>query len=201
MCTSCDRGIEGQYLETDARTKFHPRCFTCTTCRVVLRDDYYEFNGQRYCDRHAQSAAAPPRNFLGPGGYQPRMEKRRTRLMMMAWTTSLMPSRVDPHYLLSCSRFSFVNRFPALLSAWTFYFIRYIPGQSACLQLRSVYPIYSVRYTFAIFSVILSERNACRLGSRFDTPYTLSLLFFGRAHEHWPTYRPYEVRLGLYISL
>jgi hypothetical protein len=84
MCTSCDRGIEGQYLETDARTKFHPRCFTCTTCRVVLRDDYYEFNGQRYCDRHAQSAAAPPRNFLGPGGYQPRMEKRRTRLMMMA---------------------------------------------------------------------------------------------------------------------
>jgi hypothetical protein len=84
MCSACDRGIEGQYLETDARTKFHPRCFTCTTCRVVLRDDYYEFNGQRYCDRHAQSAAAPPRNFLGPGGYQPRMEKRRTRLMMMA---------------------------------------------------------------------------------------------------------------------
>jgi hypothetical protein len=84
MCSSCDRGIEGQYLETDARTKFHPRCFTCTTCRVVLRDDYYEFNGQRYCDRHAQSAAAPPQNLLGPGGYRPRMEKRRTRLMMMA---------------------------------------------------------------------------------------------------------------------
>jgi hypothetical protein len=84
MCASCDRGIEGQYLETDARTKFHPRCFTCTTCRVVLKDDYYEFNGQRYCDRHAQSAAAPAQNFLGPGGYRPRMEKRRTRLMMMA---------------------------------------------------------------------------------------------------------------------
>jgi hypothetical protein len=84
VCASCDCGIEGQYLETDASTKFHPKCFTCTTCRVVLRDDYYEFNGQRYCDRHARSAATPPRNLLGPGGYQPRMEKRRTRLMMMA---------------------------------------------------------------------------------------------------------------------
>lgn len=83
VCASCNRGIEGQYLETDARTKFHPRCFTCTTCRIVLRDGYYEFNGRRYCDRHAQSAAAPPQNFLGPGGYRPRMEKRSTRLMMM----------------------------------------------------------------------------------------------------------------------
>ncbi|KAL5119975.1 hypothetical protein ACEQ8H_002073 [Pleosporales sp. CAS-2024a] len=84
VCPSCNHGIEGQYLETDTRTKFHPRCFTCTTCRVVLRDGYYEFNGQRYCDRHAQSAAAPPQNFLGPGGFRPRMEKRSTRLMMMA---------------------------------------------------------------------------------------------------------------------
>jgi hypothetical protein len=49
-----------------------------------LRDDYYEVGGQKYCDRHAHSAAAPPQNFLGPGGYRPRMEKRRTRLMMMA---------------------------------------------------------------------------------------------------------------------
>ncbi|KAH8725921.1 hypothetical protein GQ44DRAFT_615158 [Phaeosphaeriaceae sp. PMI808] len=83
MCTSCDRGIEGQYLETDARQKFHPRCFTCATCRVVLAHDYYEVGGQKYCERHGRSAAMPPRNFLGPGGYQPRMEKRRTRLMMM----------------------------------------------------------------------------------------------------------------------
>ena len=85
LCTSCDRGIEGQYLETDMRQKFHPRCFTCTTCRVVLRDDYYEVGGQRFCDRHAQYAAAPPQNYLGPGGYKPRnVQKRRTRLMMMA---------------------------------------------------------------------------------------------------------------------
>lgn len=84
ICAGCNRGIEGQYLETDARRKFHPRCFTCSTCRIVLRDDYYEVGGQKYCDRHAQSAANPSQNFLGPGGYRPRMEKRRTRLMMMA---------------------------------------------------------------------------------------------------------------------
>lgn len=84
LCTSCDRGIEGQYLETDNRQKFHPRCFSCTTCRIVLRDDYFEVGGKKYCDRHAQHAAAPPQNYLGPGGYRPRMEKRRTRLMMMA---------------------------------------------------------------------------------------------------------------------
>jgi hypothetical protein len=84
VCAACNRGIEGQYLETDVRTKFHPRCFTCTTCRIVLRDDYFEVAGKKYCDRHAQSAAKPPQNLLGPGSYQPRMEKRRTRLMMMA---------------------------------------------------------------------------------------------------------------------
>lgn len=85
LCGACNRGIEGQYLETDMRRKYHPRCFTCTTCRVVLRDGYFDVNGRRYCDRHAQSAAAPPRNHLGPGGYKPRnLQKRGTRLMMMA---------------------------------------------------------------------------------------------------------------------
>lgn len=29
MCMSCDRGIEGQYLETEPKQKFHPSCFTC----------------------------------------------------------------------------------------------------------------------------------------------------------------------------
>lgn len=29
MCMSCDRGIEGQYLETELNQKFHPSCFTC----------------------------------------------------------------------------------------------------------------------------------------------------------------------------
>lgn len=29
MCMSCDQGIEGQYLETETKQKFHPGCFTC----------------------------------------------------------------------------------------------------------------------------------------------------------------------------
>ncbi|EUC35466.1 hypothetical protein COCCADRAFT_3276 [Bipolaris zeicola 26-R-13] len=85
LCNTCNRGIEGQYLETDTRQKFHPRCFACFTCRLILRDGYFEVAGRRYCERHAQSAAAPPRNHLGPGNYRPRnLQKRGTRLMMMA---------------------------------------------------------------------------------------------------------------------
>ena len=29
LCKACDRGIEGQYLETELKQKFHPYCFTC----------------------------------------------------------------------------------------------------------------------------------------------------------------------------
>lgn len=84
LCNSCNRGIEGQYLETDAREKFHPRCFTCATCRVPLSADYYEVGGRKFCERHGQQAAAPRQNYLGPGDYRPRnLQKRRTRLMMM----------------------------------------------------------------------------------------------------------------------
>ncbi|KAF1355826.1 hypothetical protein EJ07DRAFT_131094 [Lizonia empirigonia] len=84
LCNSCNRGIEGQYLETDMREKFHPRCFTCSTCRIPLSADYYEVGGQKLCERHGQRAAAPRPNYLGPGDYRPRnVQKRRTRLMMM----------------------------------------------------------------------------------------------------------------------
>ncbi|KAF2190205.1 hypothetical protein K469DRAFT_624773 [Zopfia rhizophila CBS 207.26] len=83
LCRSCNRGIEGQYLETDQCQKFHPRCFTCLTCRIVLRDDYYEVGGKVYCDRHAYHAAQQ-NTFLGPGGNKSRnLQKRTTRLMMM----------------------------------------------------------------------------------------------------------------------
>ncbi|KAF1971040.1 hypothetical protein BU23DRAFT_198807 [Bimuria novae-zelandiae CBS 107.79] len=86
LCRACNRGIEGQYLETDQRLKFHPRCFSCSTCRIVLRDDYYEVGGRNYCERHAYSAVNQRNNYLGPSGAYPRtqkLEKRRTRLMMM----------------------------------------------------------------------------------------------------------------------
>lgn len=29
LCRACDRGIEGQYLATESKQKFHPQCFTC----------------------------------------------------------------------------------------------------------------------------------------------------------------------------
>lgn len=84
LCNTCNRGIEGQYLQTDSEEKFHPRCFTCSTCRVPLSADYYQVGGRRLCERHGQQAAAPRQNYLGPGDYRPRnVQKRRTRLMMM----------------------------------------------------------------------------------------------------------------------
>jgi LIM domain len=80
MCQSCDRGIEGQYLETERRQKYHPNCLTCSDCRRVLRDDYFEINAKVYCERDAYRRAQQ-RNFLGPGTN--RIERRTTRLMVM----------------------------------------------------------------------------------------------------------------------
>jgi len=53
VCVSCDRGIEGPYLETERKTKHHPNCLTCTDCRRVLRDDYFEMNGRVFCERES----------------------------------------------------------------------------------------------------------------------------------------------------
>lgn len=86
ICRGCNRGIEGQYLETDQRLKFHPRCFTCSTCRIVLRDDYYQVGGRNFCERHAFPGVQKQTDFLGaggPGGRGRNVQKRRTRLMMM----------------------------------------------------------------------------------------------------------------------
>ncbi|KAI4124213.1 MAG: hypothetical protein LQ347_005819, partial [Umbilicaria vellea] len=63
---ACDVGIEGQYLETELKQKFHPGCFTCQDCRKVLRHDYYEMNGRTYCEQHAFRAAQQT-SKLGPG--------------------------------------------------------------------------------------------------------------------------------------
>ena len=84
LCTSCDRGIEGPYLETEQKQKFHPFCFTCEECRLILRDDFFEWNGRILCEQHAfgdaQRAAQQP-SSLGPGRRYP--ERRTTKLMMM----------------------------------------------------------------------------------------------------------------------
>ena len=82
LCTNCDRGIEGQYLETEMQQKFHPYCFSCQDCHIILRDDYFEFNGKTLCEQHAFGAAhVSPPSALGPGRKFP--ERRTTRLMMM----------------------------------------------------------------------------------------------------------------------
>ncbi|KIW03780.1 uncharacterized protein PV09_05083 [Verruconis gallopava] len=77
LCTKCNKGIEGRYLETDRKEKFHPHCFCCSHCRVKLDMDYYELAGRPYCERHA---LAIPRQ-RGPGA--PVAERRRTRMMFM----------------------------------------------------------------------------------------------------------------------
>ncbi|TQB73805.1 hypothetical protein MPDQ_005452 [Monascus purpureus] len=75
LCSSCNQGIEGQYLETVERTghgpsdrqKFHPGCLRCFMCQISLNGDYFEWNGQVYCERDARRAAAmPPRNYRRP---------------------------------------------------------------------------------------------------------------------------------------
>ncbi|KAI3325918.1 hypothetical protein HD806DRAFT_428008 [Xylariaceae sp. AK1471] len=69
LCRSCNRGIEGQYLEDEVPQKYHPGCFRCGDCGIVLRDGYFDVSGRSYCERDAwrrmQSAAraqqmAPP---------------------------------------------------------------------------------------------------------------------------------------------
>ena len=83
VCIGCDRGIEGQYLETERNQKFHPNCLTCSDCKRILKHDYFEMGGRVYCERDAFHRAQQGR-FLGPGpGGSNRMQRRTTRLMMM----------------------------------------------------------------------------------------------------------------------
>ena len=35
LCKTCDQGIEGQYLETELKQKFHPHCFTCHVRLII----------------------------------------------------------------------------------------------------------------------------------------------------------------------
>ncbi|TKX20596.1 LIM domain-containing protein 1 [Elsinoe australis] len=93
LCTSCDRGIEGQYLETEKREKYHPRCLCCSTCREGLGEEYFDVGGRVYCERHAVAEVRrlgggagqgqQGNGMLGVGGQGTwRAEKRRTRLGM-----------------------------------------------------------------------------------------------------------------------
>ena len=93
LCRACDRGIEGQYLETEAREKFHARCFSCQDCGRVLREEYFEVGGRAYCEAHAFRGGGGGAGFLGTGNDEQGRraggsgrrypERRTTRLMMM----------------------------------------------------------------------------------------------------------------------
>ena len=93
VCASreCGRGIEGQFLETERKQKFHPNCLRCNSCRDVLKGDYYEVRGGVFCERDAlrqQQMMVQQRGGMRGrgGGLMPgmsRLEKRSTRLMMM----------------------------------------------------------------------------------------------------------------------
>ncbi|KAK6583152.1 hypothetical protein PZA11_004228 [Diplocarpon coronariae] len=84
VCTACDGGIEGPYLESERREKFHPDCLTCADCQRSLRHDYFEIDGRVYCERDAVRRArlGPPAGGGGAGARN-RMERRTTRLMGM----------------------------------------------------------------------------------------------------------------------
>ncbi|KAJ5115494.1 hypothetical protein NUU61_001253 [Penicillium alfredii] len=65
LCSTCHNGIEGHYLETveqnrgrSDRRRFHPECLQCRACRVLLKGDYFEWNGEVFCERDARRAAA-----------------------------------------------------------------------------------------------------------------------------------------------
>ncbi|KAI5369861.1 Putative paxillin-like protein [Septoria linicola] len=94
LCHGCNHGIEGQYLETTSSTrqgvvenKYHPRCFTCSQCRMVLTDDYFEISSRVYCERHALAAMRVQARAAGIQGLYPTdqrtimAERRTTRLI------------------------------------------------------------------------------------------------------------------------
>ncbi|KAK0904371.1 hypothetical protein LTR91_012734 [Friedmanniomyces endolithicus] len=70
LCEGCGGGIEGGYLGTCSSSsgsggggggvvvdrKFHPGCFRCCECRVVLAEDYFEIGGRVFCERDALAA-------------------------------------------------------------------------------------------------------------------------------------------------
>ncbi|CDM27177.1 hypothetical protein PROQFM164_S01g000986 [Penicillium roqueforti FM164] len=79
LCAGCHTGIEGHYLETvernparSDRRRFHTQCLQCRTCHILLKGDYFEWNGEVFCERDARRAAAashpPPPGPPGPPG-------------------------------------------------------------------------------------------------------------------------------------
>lgn len=84
LCRACDRGIEGQYLESDCRpagvgkdveikksAKYHAECFKCHVCKKSLNDDYFAWNGFAYCEHHAETVVVQYPLLFGPPANMP----------------------------------------------------------------------------------------------------------------------------------
>ncbi|KAF2666665.1 hypothetical protein BT63DRAFT_315218 [Microthyrium microscopicum] len=87
-CVRCSDGIEGQYVDTDGRSKWHTECFSCVRCDEVLGQEYWEVDGRQMCRRHAfervnGNGAYGVNGGNGGGDGTGRPMKRRTRLGMM----------------------------------------------------------------------------------------------------------------------
>ncbi|KAJ4265550.1 hypothetical protein NW762_004841 [Fusarium torreyae] len=80
LCGSCEKGIEGQYLEDEFSIKYHVGCFRCLDCGRSLSEGYFEVDGKSYCERDAwrrvqqpyPSIKAPP-NRSASGSRPPMM--------------------------------------------------------------------------------------------------------------------------------
>lgn len=68
LCGMCKHGIEGQYLEDESTQKYHPRCFRCGDCGLVLQDGYFDVGGRAYCERDAMRRLQPPMRMGPPPG-------------------------------------------------------------------------------------------------------------------------------------
>ncbi|RKF80739.1 LIM domain protein [Golovinomyces cichoracearum] len=83
ICSNCDKGIEGPYVESEYGQKLHPECLRCSDCKCILRNNYFEINGRVYCEHDAFNRPQhKSSNNLNPNKNS-RMERRKTKLMMI----------------------------------------------------------------------------------------------------------------------
>ncbi|KAH7148775.1 hypothetical protein EDB81DRAFT_474442 [Dactylonectria macrodidyma] len=60
LCGSCQKGIEGQYLQDEFQIKYHVGCFRCLDCGRSLSEGYFEVDGKSYCERDAWRRVQQP---------------------------------------------------------------------------------------------------------------------------------------------
>ncbi|KAI1319142.1 Transforming growth factor beta-1-induced transcript 1 protein [Mortierella claussenii] len=51
MCMRCDEPIEGACAQTLEGWRFHTKCFCCSQCGIKLKENYYSYDNQTYCEK------------------------------------------------------------------------------------------------------------------------------------------------------